>query len=114
MRILSLVFTVLLTFCASSTQAKEPCGHHDHGHKICKKEKFAKIFADPEQILINKDGIFVYTANKKLLRGKFIALENDEVYVAVPMAKIMPKKGPCGLHKVYHRGCGGCGVLCFD
>ena len=65
MRILSLVlFTVLLTFCASSAQAQEPCKHHDQGHKICKKEKLAKIFADPEQILVNQDGIFVYTANK--------------------------------------------------
>ncbi len=121
MRILSLVFTVLLAFCASSAQAKEPCGQHDHVHNICKKGKFAKIFPATNQILIRKDGIFVYTANKKLVRGKFIAMENDQVYVAVARPKNIPKRGPCNLHRLYHKECGGCGVLlcpmncvCFD
>ena len=127
MRILSLMLcAVALIFCASPAHAKGSCAHQhqDYGHKICEKEKLTKIFPDPEQIVVNQDGIFVYTANKKLLLGKFIAVENGEIYVAVPQAKRIPKRGPCGLHREYHkrpRGCGGCGVLlcpmnctCFD
>ena len=119
MKKLTLVFTSLMILCASSIFAS------DYAHKLCKKEKFEKIFVNPEQILVRKEGIFVATPSQnKLLQVKFIASENGDLYVAVPHVQLISKRGPCGLHKSYHRkpnGCGGCGVLlcpmnctCFD
>ena len=119
------LFSALMIFCSVFVQAKELSLHHDYGSKLCKKEVLSKIFTTPDQILITSDGIFVYTASKKqLLSGKFIAIEDGEVYVAVSDPQFIPKRGPCGLHKPWHtgkNGCYGCGILgcpmnctCFD
>jgi hypothetical protein len=94
-------------------------------NEICVNEGLTKIFATPDQILITPDAIFVYTPNKyKLLKAEFIGIDDDRVFVAVHENELVPKRGPCGLHREWHMrpmGCGGCGVLlcpmnctCFD
>ena len=119
-----IAFAFLLVICPVLMHAKNHRSQWDYGNEICKREGFSKIFADPEQIVIKENGVFIRTPQQKLVRGKFIGLEKGKVYVAVPKAKLIPKRGPCGLHRVYHKkppGCGGCGVLlcpmnctCFD
>lgn len=125
MKKISLIaFAFLLVICPVLMQAKSHRSQRDYGNKICKKEGLSKIFAEPDQIVVKEDGIFVRTSKNKLVRGKFIGVEKGKVYVAVSKTKLIPKRGPCGLHKVYHRkpsGCGGCSVYfcpmnctCFD
>ena len=107
--ILTLCAAICL-FCFTSVQAKELDCKQKQRSTVHKKEVLTKIFPAPDQILINSDGIFVYTKDKtKLLKGEFIALENGKIYVAVAQAKDWPATAKCG-HPLLHWRCGGCDV----
>jgi len=116
------VFVILALSYSACVDAKGRNLDKDFGAQICKKAKLSKIFPSPDQLIIQTDGIFVHSVNtNRILQGKFMALEDGEVYIAVRSPDRLVKRGPCGLHKVYHKACGGCGVLlcpmnctCFD
>lgn len=97
----------------------------DYGDHICEAEEFSKIYPTPDQVLITPEAIFVYTKNHdRLLKGKFMGIEDGRIYVAVSKEELKSSpvaRGPCLIHYIYHKKCGGCGVLlcpgnctCFD
>lgn len=88
----------------------------DYGEAICVSEGFSKVFVTSDQLLVLPNGIYFFTLKKdKLIQGEFVAQENGKVYVAVSNnarnSQCVPRRGPCGLHPVWHPPCGGCSIL---
>lgn len=84
-----------------------------------------KRYITPDQVTITTSGILVFF-DENIQPTKAMELSYDEEGMFVMLhideaANGSFEKGPCGLHQVWHKQCGGCGVLfcpmnctCFD
>jgi hypothetical protein len=113
MRYLILFFAISAFCCAEAgefTQVK------------ISSHKNEEIYPEPNQLFITSEKIRVQTPSKKcLIPGKIIFLKDGRLCVSVKKAIHICKRGPCRIHRVWHRACGGSGVLfcpgnctCFD
>jgi hypothetical protein len=74
-----------------------------------------KVYVTPDQIEITEEGIFAYIKNaKRPIVGRTLAFDHIGMY-------IKEWRGPCFIHDLWCRRCGGCGVLfcpmncsCYD
>lgn len=78
------------------------------------KETEKKIYVSPQDLQITEHGFIAFDLSKKLVAGKTLSVDQNGMY-------IKEWKGPCWLHDLWCRYCGGCGVLlcpmnctCFD
>jgi len=122
------LFGILFQIFASHNSILAKERYSDQHLEYCQTDNFSKIFTTPDKILITPNEIHIYSKeNDKLIKGVYIGIENNRVYVAVSheeetnTTQSQVARGPCGLHRVWHRECGGCGVLlcpmnctCFD
>jgi hypothetical protein len=86
-------------------------------------ENVSKIYPLPNQILITPTAIFVHSnRSDELIKVERLEIEEGKICAVVrnDFGHVL-NRGPCGLHKVWHKACGGCGVLlcpmnctCFD
>jgi hypothetical protein len=79
------------------------------------KESERRIYISPDQIVVTKEGIIAYPLGaEKPIAGKTLSFDEKGLY-------IKEWKGPCWLHDLWCKRCGGCGVLlcpmncsCYD
>ncbi len=84
-----------------------------------------KKYVKADQVVVTDSGILVFL-DRNVQPVKVLELSYDEEGLFVLLRETESpigsfEKGPCGLHRVWHKACGGCGVLlcpmnctCFD
>jgi hypothetical protein len=75
-----------------------------------------KRYIKPDQVIVTESGILVFV-EETVQPIKALGLSYDEEGLFVTFRDMELngsfEKGPCGLHRVWHKDCGGCGVwLC--
>lgn len=76
-------------------------------HENIKHGLQEKIYVTPEQIEVTEEGILFYDVVKEILiLSKTLSYDEKGLYL-----KPVVQRGPCGLHSVWCRDCGGCGVI---
>lgn len=84
-----------------------------------------KRYITPDQITVTASGILVFLdGNIQPIKAMELSYDEEGMFVMLHIAEPANysfEKGPCGLHRVWHKECGGCGVLfcpmnctCFD
>jgi hypothetical protein len=84
-----------------------------------------KQYITSDQVTVTESGILVFLkGNIQPVKAQMLSYDEEGMFVMIQGTESVNgsfEKGPCGLHRVWHRECGGCGVLfcpmnctCFD
>jgi hypothetical protein len=84
-----------------------------------------KRYITSDQVNVTESGILVFlNGNIQPVKAQLLSYDEEGMFVMFQGTESVNgsfEKGPCGLHQVWHRACGGCGVLfcpmnctCFD
>jgi hypothetical protein len=84
-----------------------------------------KRYIKPNQVTVTDSGILVFLdRNIQPIKALQLSYDEEGMFVLLQDTESPSgsfEKGPCGLHRVWHKACGGCGVLfcpmnctCFD
>jgi len=109
-----ILFLAIFSFCCAEAR--------EFNQVKISNSKNDEVYPEPDQLFISSGKIRIQTPSKKsLISGKLIFLKDGRLCASVKKAICVCKRGPCRIHKVWHRACGGCGVLicpgnctCYD